>query len=73
MDQKDWIRVIDHTQYFCRSWQYLHFIPRVVQYIKIVGTNNTVNKVFHVVSFEAMYVNTPFEVEKGLTGNILML
>ncbi|XP_034172159.1 BTB (POZ) domain containing 9 isoform X2 [Osmia lignaria lignaria] len=57
MDQEDWVRVIDHTEYFCRSWQYLYFEPRVVLYIRIVGTNNTVNKVFHVVSFEAYYTN----------------
>ncbi|XP_034247809.1 BTB/POZ domain-containing protein 9 [Thrips palmi] len=66
MDQKDWVRVIDHTLYFCRSWQFLYFEPRVIQYIRIVGTNNTVNKVFHVVSFEAMFTNTPFVLEKGL-------
>jgi len=45
IDQEDWIRVVDHTEYFCRSWQYLYFKPRVVLYIRIVGTNNTVNKV----------------------------
>lgn len=45
MDQKDWVRVIDHSNYFCRSWQNLYFEPRVVQFIKIVGTSNTVNKV----------------------------
>ncbi|XP_052749475.1 BTB/POZ domain-containing protein 9 isoform X2 [Galleria mellonella] len=54
VDQKDWVRVIDHSNYFCRSWQNLYFEPRVVQYIKIVGTSNTVNKVFHAVSLEAM-------------------
>lgn len=45
VDQKDWVRVIDHRNYFCRSWQNLYFEPRVVQYIKLVGTSNTVNKV----------------------------
>lgn len=45
MDQKDWIKLIDHSDYFCRSWQYLYFEPRVVLYIRIVGTNNTVNRV----------------------------
>lgn len=45
MDQKDWVRVIDHSNYFCRSWQNLYFEPRVVLFIKIVGTSNTVNKV----------------------------
>lgn len=54
MDQKDWIRVIDYSQMACRSWQYLYFENRVVQYIRIVGTHNTVNKVFHLVAFEAM-------------------
>ncbi|VEN59514.1 unnamed protein product [Callosobruchus maculatus] len=54
MEQKDWVRVVDYTQYSCRSWQYLYFENRVVQYIRIVGTHNTVNKVFHLVSFEAM-------------------
>ncbi|OAD46978.1 BTB/POZ domain-containing protein 9 [Eufriesea mexicana] len=57
MDQKRWIRIIDYTEYFCRSWQYLYFQPRIVLYIRIVGTNNTVNKVFHLVSFEAYYTN----------------
>lgn len=45
MDKEDWVKVIDHTEYFCRSWQDLYFEPRVVLYIRIVGTNNTVNKV----------------------------
>ncbi|XP_034941957.1 BTB/POZ domain-containing protein 9 [Chelonus insularis] len=57
IDQKDWVKVIDYSNYFCRSWQYLYFEPRVVLYIRIVGTHNTVNKVFHVVSFEAYYTN----------------
>jgi BTB/POZ domain-containing protein 9 len=45
MDEKVWIKVIDHSHYFCRSWQYLYFEPQVVLYIRIIGTNNTVNKV----------------------------
>ncbi|XP_013140808.1 PREDICTED: BTB/POZ domain-containing protein 9 [Papilio polytes] len=55
VDQQDWVRVVDHSNYFCRSWQNLYFEARVVQYIKIVGTSNTVNKVFHAVSLEALY------------------
>ncbi|XP_076298371.1 BTB (POZ) domain containing 9 isoform X2 [Lasioglossum baleicum] len=65
MDQKDWVRVIDHTEYLCRSWQYLYFEPRVVLYIRIVGTNNTVNKVFHVVSFQAYYTNQMEKLSNG--------
>lgn len=68
MDQKDWVRVIEHTRFFCRSWQYLYFEPRVVRYIRIVGTNNTVNKVFHVVSFEAMFTHNSVELQDGLIG-----
>ncbi|XP_030766538.1 BTB/POZ domain-containing protein 9 isoform X2 [Sitophilus oryzae] len=55
MEQKDWVRVVDYSQYCCRSWQYLYFNTRVVQFIRIVGTHNTVNKVFHLVTFECMY------------------
>lgn len=45
VNQTHWERVIDHTQYHCRSWQFLYFQPRPVRYIKLVGTHNTVNKV----------------------------
>lgn len=67
MDQKDWIRVVDHRNFLCRSWQSIFFHPRVVRYIKIVGTHNTVNRVFHVVSFEGMYTEKQFEIDE-LTG-----
>ena len=65
MDQKDWVRVIDHRKHHCRSWQELYFPPRVVRYIRIVGTYNSVNKVFHAVSLEAYYTNTPFQLDKN--------
>ncbi|XP_022902316.1 BTB/POZ domain-containing protein 9 [Onthophagus taurus] len=55
LEQKDWVRVVDYSNYLCRSWQDLYFDSRVVQFIKIVGTNNTVNRVFHLVALEAMY------------------
>lgn len=52
MEQKDWVRVIDYSHYACRSWQDLYFDSRVVQFIKIIGTHNTVNKViFHIPQF----------------------
>lgn len=66
MDHKEWLRVVDHTGYHCRSWQSLYFASRVVKYIRIVGTYNTVNKVFHVVSMEASYNPNPVTIEKGL-------
>ena len=63
MDQVDWVRVVDHTHYLCRSWQNLFFAPRVVKYIRIVGTHNTVNRLFHCVSFECMYTDQPFNLD----------
>ncbi|EPY89513.1 hypothetical protein CB1_000100001 [Camelus ferus] len=35
-------------------------------YIRIVGTHNTVNKIFHIVAFECMFTNKTFTLEKGL-------
>lgn len=34
------------------SWQVLTFAPRIVNFIRICGTNNTANEVFHCVHFE---------------------
>uniref|UniRef100_A0A4W3GF64 BTB/POZ domain-containing protein 9 n=1 Tax=Callorhinchus milii TaxID=7868 RepID=A0A4W3GF64_CALMI len=66
MDELDWIRVIDHSKYLCRSWQNLYFTPRVCRYIRIVGTHNTVNKVFHLVSLECLFTNEPFLLDSGI-------
>lgn len=55
VNQSNWERVVDHTKYNCRSWQFLHFPSRAVRFIKLVGTHNTCNKVFHVVALEAYY------------------
>ncbi|MGH0142370.1 UNVERIFIED_CONTAM: hypothetical protein FKN15_077809 [Acipenser sinensis] len=119
MDELDWVCVVDHSKYLCRSWQNLYFPPRVCRtivqpllvprtvylavegmpcshlkatedhaalgnlqagpqapgqstgvagawYIRIVGTHNTVNKVFHLVAFECMFTNRPFTLERGL-------
>ncbi|XP_069811023.1 BTB/POZ domain-containing protein 9 [Dendropsophus ebraccatus] len=66
MDELDWIRVIDHSQFYCRSWQKLYFPARVCRYVRIVGTHNTVNKVFHLVAFECMFTHKTFTLEQGL-------
>jgi hypothetical protein len=39
-----------------------------LRYIRIVGTHNTVNKIFHIVAFECMFTNKTFTLEKGLIG-----
>ncbi|XP_033123857.1 BTB/POZ domain-containing protein 9-like [Anneissia japonica] len=66
MDQKDWVQVIDHSQHLCRSWQTLHFKSRVCKYIRVTGVKNTVNKVFHLVSFECWHTAKPFQLDDGL-------
>lgn len=55
VNQSNWERVVDHTKYNCRSWQFLYFGSRAARYIKLVGTHNTCNRVFHVVALEAYY------------------
>ncbi|KAI7800068.1 BTB/POZ domain-containing protein 9-like [Triplophysa rosa] len=66
VDELDWVRVVDHSKSLCRSWQNLYFSARVCRYVRIVGTHNTVNKVFHLVAFECMFTNRSFTLEKGL-------
>ncbi|XP_073349487.1 BTB/POZ domain-containing protein 9 isoform X2 [Pagrus major] len=66
MDELDWVRVVDHSKYLCRSWQNLFFTPRVCRYVRIVGTHNTVNKVFHLVAFECMFTHRSYTLENGL-------
>ncbi|XP_060580552.1 LOW QUALITY PROTEIN: BTB/POZ domain-containing protein 9-like, partial [Ruditapes philippinarum] len=66
MDDKDYEKVIDYTRYWCRSEQTLHFPAKVVRYIRVVGTHNTQNRVFHLVSFECLHTTKPFRLERGL-------
>ncbi|UJR22752.1 hypothetical protein I4U23_025784 [Adineta vaga] len=68
VDNINWTRVIDYRAYLCRSWQKLYFPSVVATYIRIVGTHNTVNKVFHLVSLEVYYMQKPF----ALIGDILV-
>jgi len=63
MEGSDWVRVVDHSRYLCRTWQNLHFPVRVVKYIRVVGTHNTANRIFHLVSLEAMHIPEAFEID----------
>lgn len=40
-----------------RSWQYLKFDQTAMAFIRIVGTHNTANEVFHCVHFECPAVD----------------
>ncbi|EAA04434.4 AGAP006714-PA [Anopheles gambiae str. PEST] len=66
VNQRNWERIVDHTKYYCRSWQYLYFPAQAVRYIRLVGTHNTVNKVFHVVALEAMFTESTTPVVDGI-------
>ncbi|KAJ3647097.1 hypothetical protein Zmor_024639 [Zophobas morio] len=57
LDQKNWRKVIDYSRISCRSDQVLFFNQLVTQYIKIVGTENTANRDFRIISFEAYFKN----------------
>lgn len=70
VNQTQWDRVIDHTDYYCRSWQHLYFPARVVRYIKLVGTHNTSNKVFHVVALEAMHTYNMPKLVNGIIAPV---
>lgn len=61
-----WERVVDYSAYHCRSWQHLYFTKRAVKYIRIKGTHNTVNKVFHLVSMEAMFTSNVPNIVDGI-------
>ncbi len=52
IDQQHWNIVADKRKEFCRSWQILRFPRRPVVFIRIVGTYNSANEVFHCVHFE---------------------
>lgn len=52
-NQDSWTTIVDRTNEECRGWQELLFDPLPVVYIKLVGTHNSRNEVFHVVHLEA--------------------
>ncbi|XP_052893491.1 BTB/POZ domain-containing protein 9 [Anopheles moucheti] len=66
VNQRSWERIVDHTKYPCRSWQYLYFPAQAVRYIRLVGTHNTMNNVFHVVALEAMFTETTTPLVDGI-------
>ena len=57
-NEKDWEVVWDRSKVPCRSWQTITFPRRPIVYIRIVGTYNTANEVFHCVHFECPAIST---------------
>jgi BTB/POZ domain-containing protein 9 len=60
LDGSDWVNAIDRSQCLCRSWQELYFKERIVKYIRIIGTYNSMNRSFHLVSFACLHTNRQF-------------
>eukprot|EP00795_Rhopilema_esculentum_P003370 gene3370-1720_t len=52
LDQNEWLTVCNRANEPSRSWQTITFPQRPVSFIKLIGTKNTANQVFHVVHFE---------------------
>lgn len=52
INQKDWVMVVDKRNEQTRSWQNFAFSPIPVVFIRIVGTRNTANEIFHCVHLE---------------------
>lgn len=67
VERECWECVIDYATNHCRSWQSLFFKTRPVKFIRIRGTQNTVNRVFHLVAIEAICTTT---VPKTINGII---
>lgn len=51
-DNENWTVVVDKRNAHCQSWQTLEFNKIAATFIKIIGTANTANEVFHCVHFE---------------------
>ncbi|CAH8874733.1 unnamed protein product [Trichobilharzia szidati] len=54
-DRSDWKLVRDASGEQCRSWQVIKFPLQLVTFIRVVGSNNTANDVFHLVHLECPY------------------
>ncbi|CAH8680767.1 unnamed protein product [Schistosoma rodhaini] len=54
-DRVDWKLVRDASTEPCRSWQIIKFPLQLVTFIRVVGSYNTANDVFHLVHLECPY------------------
>nr|CDS33495.1 BTB (POZ) domain containing 9 [Hymenolepis microstoma] len=66
LEDSCWEKVVDYSNYACRSWQMLYFPTRIIRYIRIVGTRSSVGKHFHIISFQCLYTRTKLNVQNGL-------
>ncbi|KAH9280028.1 BTB/POZ domain-containing protein 9 [Echinococcus granulosus] len=66
LDESSWQKVVDYSNYACRSWQTLYFPERIIRYIRIVGTRSSVGKYFHLITFQCLYTRQKFTVQNDL-------
>ncbi|RZB38694.1 BTB, BACK, and/or F5 F8 type C domain containing protein, partial [Asbolus verrucosus] len=72
-DKKNWKKIIDYSKYSCRSLQDLYFEQEIVRYIKIKGTNSTVDNRLHLLFFQVDYKSTIPRMTNGIicpTANV---
>jgi BTB/POZ domain-containing protein 9 len=61
--------VVDKRNKRLQSWQSFSFEPRPVSYIRITGTYNSANEIFHIVHFECPNQSQIQEIEKKKKRN----
>ncbi|CAH8633453.1 unnamed protein product [Dicrocoelium dendriticum] len=54
-NREDWRLVHDATRDRCQSWQLITFPLQLVTFIRVVGSYNSANEVFHMVHLECPY------------------
>ncbi|XP_009706072.1 PREDICTED: BTB/POZ domain-containing protein 9-like [Cariama cristata] len=64
-NQQQWTMVADRTKISCKSWQTITFDKQPASFIRIVGTHNTANEVFHCVHFECPAQNSTHKDESS--------
>lgn len=70
MDNEDWVRVVDHTNYYCRNTQNLLFNKRVVRYIRICGTPDGFHNYFQINRLEAGFSTESIDIDQSTTLQI---
>lgn len=66
LDGKEYrtVSVCDHTKHFCRSWQNLHFPPRLVRYIRLTNLGTRNENHFKRCSFQVFGLKAMYRSEK---------
>lgn len=69
VDMTNWHRVVDHSNYLCRSLQNLYFPCRTIRYIRLVGTKTFFSDVSYITSIHHDLFSS-FNKAKRVNSNI---